>query len=250
MQGQSPPKIHFREAKRYEAMFDLRALQPFKFGIVGNYLCAPNIYICININIYKHVYVYYVINDHTLAVHGCPTFTNTLSTVTQKLGICSVSFTCQSKCSSEMPNEAHTQSPSTTPHWTCLQTRNVVALHLAMQGAVNDQLVTKCHKFCVKNRPIAGFRLLAYCSRQIPNRRVPFEPACQERKPPICWSNLCGVGSKMPKTRLLSHSPQLKYIQLLFQLADSYVQSEVPRLMGFGWLGQYLTQQLPLAGHQ
>lgn len=72
MQGQSPPKIHFREAKRYEAMFDLRALKPFKFGILGNYPCAPDIYICININIYKHVYVY-MINDHTLAVHGCPT---------------------------------------------------------------------------------------------------------------------------------------------------------------------------------
>ena len=39
------PKNHFRDAKRFQAMFDLRVLKPFKFGIVGNYPCAPNIYI-------------------------------------------------------------------------------------------------------------------------------------------------------------------------------------------------------------
>lgn len=179
-----------------------------------------------------------MINDHTLAVDSCPIIHQYNFNSIQKLGICSVSFSCQSKCSSEMPNEAHARSPSTTPHWTCLQTRNVVALHLAMQGAVNDQLVTKSHKFCVKNRPIAGLRLLACCSREIPDRRVPFEPAYQERKPPICWSNLCGVWSKMPKTRLISHSPHLKYIQLLFKLAHSHVQSESRQIWKYpGWWG-------------
>ena len=211
-------------------LFDLRALKRLKSGIVGNYPCAPNIYICINI---KCINICYMINDHTLAVHSCPTFTNTLSAVIQKLGICIVSFTCQSKCSSEMPNEAHARSPSTTPHWTCLQTRNGVALHLSMQGAVNDQLVTKYCKFCV--------RMLTVLDRSL--IEVPFEPACQERKPPTCWSNLCSVWSKTQKQ-------DWSLIALdgnLFNCSSSWPtpmysrhqdKFGIPRLMGFGWLGQ------------
>ena len=111
-------------------------------------------------------------------------FTNTISTILQKQGICIVSFTYQSKYSSKMRNEAHAHalSPSTTPLWTRLQTRNGVSLHLQMQGAVHDQLVTKRHKLCaIRNRPIAGLRLVVYCSRQIPDR-IPRQTCLSEKE--------------------------------------------------------------------